>query len=61
MLRQPVSYSGRRDSMAHLARREGIMPTVAARPEPLPPTDLFDGLFEDSTTVFEEPHAEVAP
>lgn len=61
MLRQPVSYSGRRESMAHLAQREGIMPTVAARPGPMPPTDLFDGLFEDDTVVFVEPHAEAAP
>jgi NAD(P)-dependent dehydrogenase (short-subunit alcohol dehydrogenase family) len=38
MLRQPVTYSGQRESMRHLAHREGIMPTVAAREEPLPPT-----------------------
>jgi NAD(P)-dependent dehydrogenase (short-subunit alcohol dehydrogenase family) len=61
MVEQPVSYSGRRESMHHLAVREGIMASVAARPGPLPPTDLFDGLFEDGDTVFEEPHAGVAP
>jgi len=38
MLRQPVSYTGRLESMRHLAEREGIMPTVAARQERLPPT-----------------------
>jgi citronellol/citronellal dehydrogenase len=31
MLRQPPSYSGRRESMYALAVREGVMPTVAAR------------------------------
>jgi hypothetical protein len=40
MLLQPVSYTGQRESMAHLAHREGIMPTVAARGDPLPPTDF---------------------
>ena len=61
MVGQPVTYSGRRESMHHLALREGIMASVAARPGPLPPTDLFDGLYEDAETFFEEPHAEVAP
>ncbi len=40
MLRQPVTYTGRLESMAHLAHREGIMPTVAGRAEPLPPTEF---------------------
>lgn len=40
MLRQPVIYSGQRESMAHLAHRERIMPTVVARSERLPPTDF---------------------
>ena len=31
MLRQPVTYTGRLESMVHLAQREGVMPTVAAR------------------------------
>ena len=31
MIRQPPSYTGRRESMYDLAVREGIMPTVAAR------------------------------
>jgi NAD(P)-dependent dehydrogenase (short-subunit alcohol dehydrogenase family) len=40
MIRQPVSYSGRLESMSHLARREGIMPSVAARPGRLPTTEF---------------------
>jgi len=56
MIAQPASYTGRRESMAHLARRENIMPTVAARREPLPPTELFDGLLDEQDTIFEEPH-----
>ena len=31
MIAQPASYTGRRESMAHLALRENIMATVAAR------------------------------
>jgi hypothetical protein len=34
------------------------MPTVIARPGPLPPTDLLDGLMDDSETMFEEPYEE---
>ena len=56
MVQQPVTYSGRRESMHHLAKREGIMPSVAARPGPLPPTDLLDGLMDDTDTFFEEPY-----
>jgi hypothetical protein len=43
--------------MHHLALRERIMPTVIARPGPLPPTELFDGLFGDAEDLFEEPYA----
>ncbi|MBY8858003.1 SDR family NAD(P)-dependent oxidoreductase [Nocardia sp. CA2R105] len=50
MLRQPVDYSGRLESMAHLARREGIMPTVAARP--LTPTEMFTGVHDQQESVF---------
>jgi len=32
------------------------MPTVVARREPLPPTELFDGLLDERDTIFEEPH-----
>ena len=51
MIAQPASYTGRRESMAHLALRENIMPTVAARREPLPPTELFDGLLDERDTT----------
>ena len=51
MIAQPASYIGRRESMAHLALRENIMPTVAARREPLPPTELFDGLLDERDTI----------
>lgn len=48
MLRQPLEYTGRRESMFHLREREGIM---ASRARGLytkrPPTELFDGLWED--------------
>jgi citronellol/citronellal dehydrogenase len=40
MLRQPVTYTGQLESMSHLARREGIMSSVAARPGRLPPTEF---------------------
>ena len=40
LLRQPVSYTGHRESMRHLARREGVMPSAAARTDPLPPTSF---------------------
>jgi citronellol/citronellal dehydrogenase len=53
MLRQPASYSGRRESMAGLRRREGIMPSRS--PDPYggtPATEMFDGLAEDTETIF---------
>ncbi len=52
MLRQPVSYSGRLESMAHLAHREGIMASVAARPGPLPSTELFTGVMEAQRNIY---------
>ncbi len=57
MLRQPPEYSGRRESMFHLARREGIMASRAERPFADPPTtELFNGLAEVGDDVFQEPH-----
>jgi NAD(P)-dependent dehydrogenase (short-subunit alcohol dehydrogenase family) len=50
MLSQPIGYSGQRESMAHLAHREGIMPTVAQRP--LTPTELFTGVHDQQESVF---------
>ena len=58
MVSQPISYSGRRESMHHLALRENIMPSVMARLGPLPPTELVSGMFDTGEDLFEEPHAE---
>jgi citronellol/citronellal dehydrogenase len=53
MLRQPASYSGRRESMAGLRRREGIMASRSPRPDVgTPATEMFDGLAEDTETIF---------
>lgn len=59
MLRQPIAYSGRRESMLALRHREGIMATQAQRPEDHgePISELFDGLAPDTETFFQEPHA----
>ena len=57
MIRQPVSYSGRRESMFALREREGIMPTRIATPATeAPPTELYNGLVEGSETYFVEPY-----
>jgi NAD(P)-dependent dehydrogenase (short-subunit alcohol dehydrogenase family) len=53
MVRQPASYSGRRESMAGLRRREGIMASRSARPHAgTPATEMFDGLADDTETIF---------
>ena len=55
MLRQPSTYTGRRESMYHLARREGIMASRAERPHPdAPPTELYDGLAETGEEIFRD-------
>jgi NAD(P)-dependent dehydrogenase (short-subunit alcohol dehydrogenase family) len=58
MIRQPVTYSGRRESMYMLRQREGIMASRAQRPvEPeLPPLELFDGLAPARDSMFREPY-----
>ena len=59
MLRQPTGYSGRRESMLGLRRREGIMASradVPAHAATEPVTELFDGLAPDTVTMFREPH-----
>jgi NAD(P)-dependent dehydrogenase (short-subunit alcohol dehydrogenase family) len=58
MIRQPVSYSGRRESMYALREREGIMASRAQRPAPpsSPPLELFDGLATTSDSMFREPY-----
>ncbi|MGI9207844.1 MAG: SDR family NAD(P)-dependent oxidoreductase, partial [Rhodococcus sp. (in: high G+C Gram-positive bacteria)] len=50
MVDQPAEYSGRLESMVHLAHREGIMPTVASRP--LTPTEMFTGVHDNQQSVF---------
>jgi len=61
MLRQPLSYSGHRESMYHLARREGIMREIPVRtPDREPPTQLFDGLFDPRPSILAEPYADQA-
>ena len=57
MLRQPPSYSGRRESMYELRRREQIMASRASRPYSGPPprSELYNGLAPDSASDFREP------
>lgn len=46
MLRQPLEYTGRRESMFHLREREGIMSSRAKRRyDKRPRTEVFDGLW----------------
>jgi NAD(P)-dependent dehydrogenase (short-subunit alcohol dehydrogenase family) len=57
MLQQPDSYSGRRESMLGLRRREQIMVSRVASPSTSAViTEMFDGLAADSDSVFEDPH-----
>ena len=53
MLQQPAAYTGRRESMHALRRREGIMATRAAQPvDTDPPQELFQGLYGTVTDRF---------
>jgi NAD(P)-dependent dehydrogenase (short-subunit alcohol dehydrogenase family) len=63
MLRQPPSYSGRREGMYALRHREGIMASRAqvASGNPPPVMELFDGLAPDTETTFREPYPEKEP
>ncbi len=58
MLRQPLDYTGRRESMYHLRQREGIMASRAARPRQggPTPTEVFSGLFESGPSAYAEPY-----
>jgi NAD(P)-dependent dehydrogenase (short-subunit alcohol dehydrogenase family) len=57
MVRQPVSYSGRRESMFALRHREGIMDSRVPHPATgAPPVELVDGLVAAAETAFVEPY-----
>jgi citronellol/citronellal dehydrogenase len=57
MVRQPVAYSGRRESMFALRHREGIMASRVGRPATdAPPVQLYDGLVAATPTAFVEPY-----
>ena len=57
MVRQPTSYSGRRESMFGLRQREGIMASRVAHPMTTPPpVELTNGLVAATETTFEEPY-----
>jgi NAD(P)-dependent dehydrogenase (short-subunit alcohol dehydrogenase family) len=53
MLRQPPSYTGHRESMYFLRKREGIMASraVGKGSGTIPTTELFDGLFDMATSM----------
>jgi citronellol/citronellal dehydrogenase len=59
MLKQPLPYTGRRESMYQLRAREGIMPSRAAaeRRGRVPRTELFDGLWTEAELGLEVPDA----
>jgi hypothetical protein len=64
MLSQPASYTGRREGMSELRRREGIMPSRASQPYdgPPPPRALQQGLSEYESMMGEPRQAgRVAP
>jgi NAD(P)-dependent dehydrogenase (short-subunit alcohol dehydrogenase family) len=58
MVRQPPSYSGRRESMYALRHREGIMASRAPRASEgaPPPTELFNGLAPIEVSHYKEPY-----
>jgi citronellol/citronellal dehydrogenase len=57
MVRQPPSYSGRRESMFALRRSEGIMaPRVPDPPTTAPPVELHQGLADVPDAGFAEPY-----
>ena len=50
MVRQPLSYTGRRESMHVLRERESIMATRSRKASPhWPMTELFEGLYASTT------------
>lgn len=58
LLRQPTSYSGRRESMHALREREGIMASRSARPYdgPTAPQEMFNGLAPEQGSSYKEPY-----
>ena len=61
MLKQPLRYTGRRESMYHLRARERIMPSRASQPfsGTVPRTELFEGLWEETQpSILREPYEE---
>jgi len=57
MVRQPTTYSGRRESMYALRHREGIMASRVAHPASQPPpVELTNGLVAATETSFVEPY-----
>lgn len=59
MIRQPPTYSGRRESMYELRRREGIMASRSEKPyEGVPPTELLNGLAPLQESHYREPYAD---
>jgi citronellol/citronellal dehydrogenase len=61
MVRQPPGYSGRRESMFDLRRREGIMASRVPVPQTAaPPQELYNGLAAVGDAGFEEPYPEPA-
>ena len=61
MVGQPTSYSGRRESMFALRRREGIMASRVAHPvTEAPPVELTNGLVAATQSAFVEPYPDDA-
>jgi NAD(P)-dependent dehydrogenase (short-subunit alcohol dehydrogenase family) len=57
MVCQPPGYSGRRESMFDLRRREGIMASRVPVPQSTaPPQELYNGLAAVGDAGFEEPY-----
>jgi citronellol/citronellal dehydrogenase len=62
MVRQPPSYSGRRESMFALRQREGIMASRVAHPATeAPPVGLANGVVIATGSAFAEPYPDDAP
>jgi NAD(P)-dependent dehydrogenase (short-subunit alcohol dehydrogenase family) len=59
MIDKPIAYSGQRESMWDLRRREGIMPSRVASPwTEKPAEDLVRGVLDVAANDFEEPYTD---